>query len=553
MPTKVKTKGPKPTSDSSAPDYLGRWTPPLPAGAPSGTTFDKVAANHTIEFFHRYLTHIKGEWAGRQLIPDEWEVKQLLAPAFGWKRADGTRLIRTVFLFVARKNGKSTIAGGVGNYLTFADSEPGAEVYSAAADRDQAAIVFDVAKGMVAANEDLRTRAEVYRRSYTVPATGSIYRVLSADAYTKHGLNAHGIIFDELHTQPTRDLYDVLISSVGARRQPMIWLITTAGFDRSTVCYEVYDYAKRVASGEVEDPTFLPVLFEIEEKEDWLDEGNWAKANPGLGKSIKLDYLRTEAKRAIEVPAYQNTFRRLHGNQWTQQATRWIAMSLWMENGKLAVTPLDALAGRLCYGGLDLASTTDLAAAVNLFPPEDDGGIWEVLCRFWIPEANLRERIRRDKVPYDAWIRDGHLTATPGNIIDYDIIRADLREDATTFNLKEMAFDRWGAVQLSTQLTGDGITMVPFGQGFASMSAPSKELITLLTGRRLAHRNNPILTWMAGNISARQDPAGNLKPDRATSSSRIDGIVALIMALGRATVNELGRSVYETRGLEILE
>lgn len=547
-----RTKPPSGSSGPKFPQYRD-WTKHPPLGAPPGTWADVEAADRVVEYFCRYLKHVKGEWAGQPLIPDEWEAERLLCPAFGWKKADGLRLIRTVLLFVARKNGKSTIAGGVGNYLVSADGEPGAEVYSAAGDRDQAAIVFDTAKGMVESSDDLRSRAEVFRRSISFPATNSVYRVLSADAYTKHGLNAHGIIFDELHTQPNRDLYDVLCTSVGARRQPMIWLITTAGFDRNSICYEVYDYAQRVQAGTLIDPTFLPVIYEVGEKEDWLSEENWYKANPGLGKSVKLDYLRTEAKKAKEVPAYQNTFRRLHLNQWTQQATRWLDMSLWKRNGELEPVRAEQLLGRLCYGGLDLASTTDLAAELLLFPPEDGEGIWDVLCRFWMPEDNLQERVRRDKVPYDAWLRDGLLTATEGNIIDYDVIRNQINTDAMNYNLKEMAYDRWNATQLVTQLTGDGVVMVPFGMGFASMAAPSKELVKLLQGEMLRHMNHPILMWMAENISVRQDPAGNIKPDRSTSGGRIDGIMALLMALGRTMVGDNQKSVYETRGLEVLE
>lgn len=523
-----------------------------PPGSPPGTYADETAAQRIVSFFQDELTHIKGEWAGTPILLDEWEAEEILCPIFGWKRPDGLRLIRTAYVEIPRKNGKSTIAAGIGNYLTFADHEPGAEVYSAAADKEQAAIVFDTAKLQVEGSQNLRSRSIVLRRSISINATNSFYKVLSADVKTKHGLNGHGIIFDELHTQPNRDLYDVLVSCVGSRRQPLVFFITTAGFDRQSVCWEVHEYASKILSGAVKDPSFWAVIYSLDEKASWSNEKNWYKVNPGLGKSVKLDYLRGEAAKAKEIPAYENTFRRLHLDQWTQQATRWLQMSVW-ERCRAKPLPLLKLKGRECFGGLDLSSTTDLAAWCLLFPPVEDGEFWDVHWRLWLPEANLKQRIHKDRVPYDAWIRDGYIDTTEGDLIDYDVIRAALVADASAYNIREAAFDRWGAVQLSTQLTGDGLTMVPFGQGFASMSAPTKELMNKLLGGRLRHGNHPVATWAASNVSVRQDPAGNIKPDRDTSGGRIDPIGSLIMALGRATVNESSRSRYEDEGLMVLE
>jgi len=509
--------------------------------------FDEKAAGVAVNFFERVLTHVKGEWAGQPLRLQPWE-KQIVRDVFGWKQEDGTRCYRTVYVEVPRKNGKSTLAAGLALLLLFADGEPGAEVYSAAADRDQAAIVFDLAREMTDGSLLLAREAQTFRRAIVVPGTLSTYRVLSADAYTKHGLNAHGVIVDELHAQPTRDLVDVLVTSTGARRQPLTVMITTAGFDRESVCWEYHEYARQVLAGILEDPTFYGVIYAADPDDDWLDEEIWAKANPNLGVSVKLDYLRNEARRAEQVPAYQNTFRRLHLNQWTQQDTRWLPMEAWDRCGQ----PFDAklLEGAACYGGLDLASTSDIASLVLCFPAEageEERFAW--LPFFWIPQENMVERARRDRVPYDAWVRDGLITATEGDVIDYGYILRDIERLGERYNVREIAFDRWGAFQVSQQLEGLGFTLVGLGQGFASMAGPTKELLRLVLSGGLAHGGHQVLRWMADNMVVSTDAAGNVKPNKAKSREKIDGIVAGIMALDRATRHEAAGSVYESRGL----
>ena len=518
------------------------------ASSGDGFWFDESAAEMAAEFFSRYLTHVKGEWAGQPLDLSEWQKDRIIHPLFGCKRPDGTRRYRTAYIEIPRKNAKSTMCAGIALLLLFADKEPGAEIYSAAADREQAAIVFDAAKQMVEASPELRKRCEIYRRSIVIPATGSSYKVLSADAFTKHGLNAHGIIFDELHAQPNRELWDVLKTSTGARRQPLVVAITTAGYDRHSICWEQHDYAEKVRDGVIQDTSFLPVIYAAGPEDDWKNPETWAKANPGLGISIKPEYLAQEAKRAAEVAAYENTFKRLHLNIWTEQSERWLALDKWDACGEGIVNP-DELEGRFCYAGLDLASTTDIAAFVMVFPHED--GLSSVLARFWVPEEGIRKRAHRDRVPYDLWAKQGHITPTEGDVIDYDQIRADIAELAKLYNIREIAFDRWGAAQISTQLQGDGLTVVPMGQGFASMSPPTKELEKLILGRQLRHGGNPVLRWMASNVAVKQDPAGNLKPAKDKSAERIDGIVALIMAIDRASRHEAadGESVYDTRGV----
>ena len=512
--------------------------------------FDERAATVAVRFFERLLRHSKGEWAGQRFKLETWQREQIIKPLFGWKRrGDGTRRYRMAYIEIPRKNGKSSLAAGIALLLSFADGEAGAEVFSAAADRDQASIVFDEAKNMRNASPELVSRSEVYKRAIVVPSTGSTYRVLSADAYTKHGLNVHGVIFDELHAQPNRDLWDVLKTGTGARRQPLIVMITTAGFDRESICWEQHEYARQVLAGIIPDDEFFAFIAAADEMDDWLDEATWRKANPNLGVTIKLDYLRAEAQRAEMSPAYQNTFRRLHLNQWTQQETRWLPMAAW----ERCTGPANAkqLAGMTCYGGLDLASNSDIASLGLVFPDDNDADRFLALWKFWIPREKMIERARKDRVPYDAWVREGLITATEGNVIDYGTIVRDVEMLGEQFHIEEIAFDRWGAFQISQQLEALGFTMVAFGQGFVSMSAPTKELLRLVLNGNLAHGGNKVARWMADNLVVSTDPAGNVKPNKQKSREKIDGIVALIMALDRAMRHGFqdAGSVYETRGL----
>jgi len=518
-------------------------------GSPTEHWFDEAAADRAVSFFSRFLTHSKGAWAGSKFELEPWQRDDIIRPLFGWKRRDGTRRYRTAYIEIPRKNGKSTLAAGIGLYLVYGDKEPGAEIYSAAADREQAAIVFDQAKTMVEDSQPLSKRSEVYKRSIVVPKIRNSYKVLSAEAYTKHGLNAHGIIFDELHAQPNRELWDVLTTSTGARTQPLTVAITTAGYDRQSICYEQHDLAKRILEGTAQDDSFFAYIAAADDEDDWTDPKVWAKANPGLGVTIKMDYLEQECERAKLVPAYQNTFRRLHLNQWTNQETRWLDLRAWDKCDSL----LPDLTGRECYAGLDMASVNDIAALVLVFPPQDEK-LFFVLPFFFMPKDELIEKGLRDRVDYASWVRDDWIEATPGNVIDYAAIRKKVNALNEKYIIREIAFDRWGAFQISQDLEADGFTMVPFGQGFGSMSGPMKDLLRLILQRELAHGSNPILRWMADNVVAKQDPAGNIKPDKAKSRQKIDGIVGLIMGLDRAirNANTQRDSVYEERGIRVL-
>jgi len=506
--------------------------------------YDEEAAERAVEFFPRFLKHVKGEHAGQPFHLLPWQADAVIRPLFGWKREDGSRKYRRVYVEVPRKNGKSQLAAGVGLYLTYSDDEPGAEVYSAASDRDQAAIVFEAASSMVEESPDLLRRGRVYRRSIVIEKTRSSYKVLSSDVGTKHGLNAHGIIFDELHTQPNRALWDVLTTSVGARRQPVTFAITTAGFDRNSICYEQHDYAVKVLEGVIDDPEFLPVIFSAPDNADWSDESVWAAANPSLDQTVKRDYIRAECKRAQETPGYVNTFRRLQLNQWTESFSRWLNVEAWDESGE-DIDPAD-LEGQPCWGGLDLSTTTDISSFVLVFPRPAG---FACLAWFWVPEESIDQRSKRDRVPYEVWERQGWIEATEGNVIDYDFIEAKIKDLAERFAIKEIGYDPYNAQGLVNHLADEGLPMVVVRQGYLTLTSPAKELERLTVSKEITHFGNPVLRWCAANVVVEQDAAGNIKPSKAKSTERIDGIAALVTGLSRAVVEENGDSVYEERGL----
>lgn len=484
--------------------------------------------------FINNLTHTKGEWAEQPFALRPWQ-EAILVPLFGSLNAEGRRRYRTCYVEIPRKNGKTELAAAIALYMLLGDGERGGEVYSAAVDREQASLVFNVAAQMVRNDPELSAACEIIdsRRRIYCPRTNSFYTAIPAEAPGRHGYNASAVIYDEIHAAPNRDLYDVLSTSTGARRQPMTFVITTAGWDRNSICYELHDYAVKVRDGIIADDTFLPVLFGAPAEADWLDEDVWRACNPALGDFRSMEEMRTAALRAREVPGQQNAFRRLYLCQWTEQANRWLDMSVWDENAASAPASLD---DRDCFAGLDMSSTRDVTALVLYFPDEDGGG--DVLPFFWVPEETIRERSRRDRVPYEEWAREESLRTTDGNVVDYDVVRAAINELGQRYHIREIAIDRWNSTQLQTQLQGDGFTVVGFGQGFASMTAPTKELERLVLERKLRHGGHPILRWMAGNVAVQQDPAGNLKIDKAKSTERVDGMVALAMAVGRAMVAE---------------
>ncbi|MCH3964561.1 MAG: terminase large subunit [Clostridium sp.] len=513
--------------------------------------FDEEKAERVVNFINN-LKHTKGVWHGVPFHLLPWQDK-IIKDIFGTVKDNGYRKYNTAYVEIPKKNGKSEIAAAIALYLTCADNEWGAEVYGCAADRQQASIVFDVAVDMVDQCPALKKRIKpvISQKRLVYIPLGSFYQVLSSEAFSKHGLNVHGVIFDELHAQPNRELYDVMTKGSGdARMQPLFFLITTAGTDRNSICYEVHQKAEDILRGKKIDKTFYPVIYGTADNEDWGDEANWYKANPSLGYTIPIEKVRDAFNSAKENPAEENIFRQLRLNQWVKQSVRWMPMDVW--NKCSFEVNIEKLKGRECYGGLDLSSTNDITAFVLVFPPITEDDKYYVLPFFWIPEDNLKLRVKRDHVPYDVWKKQGFLETTEGNVIHYAFIENFIDKLGTQFNIKEIAFDRWGAVQMVQNLDGLGFTVVPFGQGYKDMSPPTKELMKITLEQKIAHGEHPVLSWMMDNIFVRTDPAGNIKPDKEKSTEKIDGAVALIMALDRAIRHESKESVYEKRGMRSL-
>ena len=529
--------------------------------------YDKDAADYAVMFIES-LCHTKGTWAGKPFELIDWQdtkgtwagkpfelidwQEQIIRDLFGVLKPNGYRQFNTAYIEIPKKQGKSELAAAVALLLLCGDGEERAEVYGCAADRNQAKIVFDVAVDMVRFCPALSKRVKILesQKKITYLPTNSSYQVLSADVANKHGFNTHGVIFDELHTQPNRKLFDVMLQGSGdARMQPLYFLITTAGNDTNSICYEVHQKAIDIAEGRKVDPTFYSVIYGAAEDEDWTDPKVWKKANPSLGITVGIDKVQAACESAQQNPGEENAFRQLRLNQWVKQSVRWMPMEKW----DACAFPVseDDLEGRICYGGLDLSSTTDITAFVLVFPPLDEEDKYYILPYFWIPEETLDLRVRRDHVPYNLWERQGTLMTTEGNVVHYGYIEKFIEGLGEKFNIREIAFDRWGAVQMVQNLEGMGFTVVPFGQGFKDMSPPTKELMKLVLEEKIAHGGHPVLRWMMDNIFIRTDPAGNIKADKEKSTEKIDGAIATIMGLDRAIRcgNDTGASVYDSRGL----
>jgi phage terminase large subunit-like protein len=506
--------------------------------------FDADAAGRVLHFI-RLLKHSKGKWGrggGAAFVLEPWE-QFVVWVAFGWKRkSDGMRRFRTLWLEVARKNGKSTLVAALGLYLAFADGEPAAEVYSASTKRDQSRIVHAEAVRFVRKNPLLKKYIRIYKDNLSIEKTSSKYEPLGADTDSTDGLNVHGVIADEVHQWKSREMWEVLETATGAREQPMIIAITTAGVDRNTLCFEKHEHTRRVLEGWKDnsyvDDTWFGVIYTLDDRDDWRDQANWVKANPNLGVCKYLDDMEMKAQRAEQMSSMLNNFLRRELNVWVHGEAKAINMEQWRACGgdAPALEMEEQLRGKVCYAGLDLGSSSDLTAFVMVFPDENE--TMRVVCRFWIPEDNMLIRTRDAGVMYQDWAREGYIQTTPGNVIDFDYIFEQIRRDADMYDIRQVAFDRWGAARVVTALQNEGLTMVQFGQGFASMSPPTKDLIErLIPARKIVHGNNPVLTWMADNLVVRVDPSGNIKPDKATSREKIDGIVALIMAVDLAQRN----------------
>ena len=511
--------------------------------------YDKKKADRAVTFIEN-LCHTKGKWAGTPFWLLPWQ-EQLIRDIFGIVKPDGNRQFRTAFVEICKKVGKSELAAAVALYLLYADNEPSAEVYGAAADRQQASIVFDVAKQMVEMSPALMKRSKLMGATKRIVnySNAGYYQVLSAEVGGKHGFSVSGLVFDEIHTQPNRQLYDVLTKgSSDARQNPLHFIITTAGNDRHSIAYELHTKAVDILEGRRVDPTFYPVVYGLKDDDDWEDEANWYKVNPSLGYTVDIERLRDAYREAKQNPADEVTFKWLRCNMWVSSTVAWIPDAIYMRGNE--PIDMDALAGRDCYAGLDLSSTGDITALVLIFPPRDEEEKYVLLPYFWIPEETIPRRVKANSVPYDIWENQGYIMSTEGNVIHYDFIEKFIMDLSEKYHILEIAVDRWNATQMIQNLEGEGFTIVPFGQGFSSMSAPTKEFYRLLMEGRIIHGGNPVLRWMAGNVVIDTDPAGNIKVTKAKSKEKIDGIVAAIMALDRCIRQEgQSGSVYDERGL----
>lgn len=550
----------------------------------NGCWFDTQAATHVVTFFKQFLRHSKGQWADAPFEPLPWQEQDVLRPLFGWKRPDGTRRYRIAYIEIPKKDGKSTLASGLSLYGLIADNEPGAEVYSAAASRDQAGIVYREAATMVKKSPGLASKIQLQEsiKHMSFPAQDSIYKALCAEAGLNEGLNIHFLIMDEMHAQPNDKFWNTLMYGGAARRQPLQVIITTAGVDKDSLCYEYHSKAMQIIEGTLQDDSFFAyvrsaewaikrldaqikqlqglsdeamtpeVKAQLEALETqkglvWEDEAVWHEANPSLGHTITLDSFREDFLKAKQSPRLQNAFKRYRLNLWTETEEHWLPTDHWAA----CSGPIDmaALEGQACYAGLDLASVSDLCAFVLLFP--DQGNT--VLPFFWLPEETVKKLTEKGDNSYALWAQQGHIKLTPGNVTDYDVIHEDIRALAEQYDIKEIAIDRWNSTQLQTQLQGDGFDVVPYGQGYASMNAPSKELEKLILAHGVRHAQHPVLTWNVANVAKEEDAAGNIKPSKSRSKHKIDGVVALIMALGRAIVREpSATSIYDTYDLAVI-
>lgn len=513
--------------------------------------YDKAKADRAVKFIEN-LRHTKAKWAGKRFWLLPWQ-ETLVRDIFGIVKEDGTRQFRTAYVEICKKVGKSELAAAIALYLLYADNEPSAEVYGAAADRQQASIVFDVAKRMVELTPALLKRSKIMGATKRIVnySNAGIYQVLSADVGNKHGFSVSGLVFDEIHNQPNRNLYDVLTKgSSDARANPLHFIITTAGNDRNSIAFELHTKALDILNGRREDPTFYPVVYGLADDEDWTDEKNWYKVNPSLGYTVEIDRLRDAFREAQQNPADEVTFRWLRLNQWVSSTVAWIPDKIYALGNE--TIDMESLKGRECYGGLDLSSSGDITAFVLVFPPRNAKEKYVILPFFWVPQDTIPLRVRRTSVPYDKWQAQGYLMATEGNVIHYGFIEKFIEDLGKIYNIKEIAYDRWGAVEMTQALEGMGFTVVPFGQGFSSMSPPTKRFYELLMEGRMVHGAHPVLRWMAGNVVVDTDPAGNIKVTKRRSPDKVDGIVAAIMALDRCIRHEENTgSVYDDpdRGL----
>ena len=494
--------------------------------------FDETAANRVCKFIE-CLTHVKGNLAGQRIHLEPWQVF-ILTTVFGWKTQDGRRRFRRVYIEVPRGNGKSCLSSGVALYCLCADKEPGAEIYSFATTRDQAKIVFGDAKRMAEMNKDLRSAfgLEVLANALYLPNAGSTFQPRSAEGSTLDGLNTHLAVIDELHAHKTRAVYDVVETSLGKRLNSLMWVITTAGFDKTGICYEVRSMVTKVLSGAVSDETQFGIIYSIDKDDDWTTEEALEKANPNWNISVRPEVVGSLQRKAMAMSSAANNFLTKHLNVWVNADSAWMDMRRWDECADHNLS-LDEFEGQPCFIGLDLASKIDICAKVLVFPrvEDDEKTHYYVFPQFWLPRRAV-ENAKNSQ--YSGWERQELLNVSEGEVTDFRSVKESIIEDCSRFDVQEVDFDPWQAAQLSKELEDEGVLMVEVRQTVLNMSDPMKSLQAAVYDRTLHHDGGPVLTWMMSNVIAHTDAKDNIYPRKEFPENKIDGVVALIMAINRA-------------------
>lgn len=539
---------------------LPGYDPHLQAG---DCRFDVEAAEHAVAFFPRYLRHAKGRHAGQPFELAPWQ-KSVVANLYGWKRPDGSRRYRECLVYVAKKNGKTAFGAGLSLYHLTNDAEYGAELYSAAASRDQASILFSYMVGMIRQSDELKEILEVYggkggsiTKAVVYDDWFSSYKCLSADANTADGSNASFAVIDEIHRHKNRELTDVLWGGTAARHQPLFLYTTTADCNQPSLCNDMHAKAKAVCANKGDphhpgyDPSFLPVIFEASKEDNWRDPATWHLANPNLGVTIPMDFFEREVLKAEETPAQLTNFLRLHLNIVTDADVIWISGERWDEC-KHEDLSLGDFRGQPCYMGLDLAMRSDTTALSLVFPPVDGRDEWCVFGDIWLPRGSVKRLINKNHVPYDSWARAGHLRLTEGEITDYRHIRSCVQQYATQFEVREIAFDPYNASHLATEMIEDGLIMTEVKQSRPALSEAAKFFHGMVISKKIAHSGCPVKRWQVSSVVADVDQKGDIILHKKKSGHKIDWVVATVMAISRAMVAVDGTCVYEERGLRWL-
>ena len=501
--------------------------------------FDPHIPDRIEKFFATFLVHSKGTQANKPFVLLDWQ-KEIINDLYGtYNRETKLRRYRNGLILIPRKNGKTTLCAGLCLYELIFGEESG-EIIACANNREQAKVIFNAASDFISKSKILSKRVKVYKNSIYNPKNRSTFKVISREANTALGMNCSMVIFDELLGAPDDALYNSLVTSMGARKQPLMLSISTAGFSKASFLYQLVEHGERVNSGIIKDDTFYAKIYGLKDEDDWTKEETWKKCNPSLGHTISMDFFRTEFNRAKEFPRFELAFKTLYLNAWIDHEKSWIGDTQWMKCGKHI--DMSEFKGLKCYAGLDLSSTTDLTALVLCFYKDDK---YHLFAHAFCPEDGIKLRSRKDKVPYELWAQQKHLTPTDGNATDYEYVLKHLTDLSKDYNIESIAVDRWNSTYLTNKLMEAGFNVIAFGQGFSSMSSPTKAMERCVLNESIVHDNNPIFRWCMSNVILKMDPAGNIKPDKAKSRERIDIVVAALMALEECSKNNLSAGIGE--------